>query len=70
MIMNESKEMVQLRHIAAEAIEMLEDIKHKFGLFEAQRFGKIKGKFSNYNQLSRQLSSGLSAIETTDELKQ
>jgi hypothetical protein len=68
--MEESNEMVQLRRIAAEAIEMLEDIKHKFGLFEAQRFGKIKGKFSNYNQLSRQLASQLFTIETTDELKQ
>jgi hypothetical protein len=68
--MEESSEMVQLRRIATEAIEMLEDIKHKFGLFEAQRFGNIKGKFSNYNQLSRQLSSGLSAIDTTDEFKQ
>ena len=68
--MEESSEMMQLRRIAAEAIEMLEDIKHKFGLFEAQRFGKIKGKFSNYNQLSRQLSSALSAIDTTDEFKQ
>ena len=67
--MKESNEMVQLRRIAAEAIEMLEDIKHKFGLFEAQRFGKIKGKFSNYNQLSEQLASRLFTIETTDELK-
>jgi hypothetical protein len=68
--MEESNEMVQLRRIAAEAIEMLEDIKHKFGLFEAQRFGKIKGKFSNYNRLSGQLASRLFTIETSDELKQ
>jgi hypothetical protein len=68
--MKESNEMMQLRRIAAEAIEMLEDIKHKFGLFEAQRFGKIKGKFSHYNKLSDQLSSGLSAIETSNEFKQ
>jgi hypothetical protein len=68
--MEESNEMVQLKRIAAEAIEMLEDIKHKFGLFEAQRFGKIKGKFSNYNKLPEQLSSRLSAIETSDEFKQ
>ncbi|MDB5061965.1 MAG: hypothetical protein JWP67_1808 [Mucilaginibacter sp.] len=68
--MEESNEMVQLRRIAAEAIEMLEDVKHKFGLFEAQRFGKIKGKFANYNKLSNQLSSGLSAIETSDQFKQ
>ena len=67
--MEESREMVQLRRIAAEAVEMLEDVKHKFGLFEAQRFGKIKGKFSDYNNLSKQLSSGFSAIETSDEFK-
>jgi hypothetical protein len=67
--MEESNEMMQLRRIAAEAIEMLEDIKHKFGLFEAQRFGKIKGKFSDYNNLSRQLSSRLSAIDTSDQFK-
>jgi hypothetical protein len=61
--------MVHLRRIDAEAIEMLEDVKHKFGLFEAQRFGKIKGQFSDYNNLSKQLSSGLYAIETSDQFK-
>ena len=65
--MEEATELVQLRRITTEAIELLEDVKHKFGLLEAQRLGKIKGKFANYNNLPDPLSRTLSAIKTADK---
>jgi hypothetical protein len=65
--MEKATELAQLRRIATEAIGLLEDVKHKFGLFEAQRLGKIKGKFANYNNLPDPLSHTLSAIKTSDE---
>jgi len=65
--MDDVKEIAQLRRIALEAIEMLEDVKHKFGLFENQRLGKIKGRLSDYNRLDKPLASSLSKIETSDD---
>jgi hypothetical protein len=52
--MENLKEVEQLRLFMAEAVEMLEDIKQKFGLFEKQRYFKFKSALDDFNKLSNQ----------------
>jgi hypothetical protein len=52
--MENSKEIEHLRLFIAEAVEMLEDIKQKFGLFEKQRYHKFKSALNDFNKLSNQ----------------
>jgi hypothetical protein len=65
--MDEMRQSNQLITLLEEAESILSDVKHKFGLFENQRFGKFKSKLNNPGTLNESLKSGLDNIITSDE---
>jgi hypothetical protein len=60
------KENEQLRDFMNEAMTMLDDHKAKFGMFQMQRYIKLKSDVEKFNRLSAKLRSSLFAITTSD----
>lgn len=48
--MEDLKEIKHLQQLLAEAIEMLDDVRHKFGMFENQKYQKFKAELNDYNK--------------------
>jgi hypothetical protein len=46
-----------------EAMEMLDDMHVKMGMFERQRYGKLKTQFEQHTSLNKELREGLNEIE-------
>ncbi|WP_121244650.1 hypothetical protein [Mucilaginibacter phyllosphaerae] len=40
---------LQLEQLIAQAFELLDDVKHKFGMFEHQRYGKLRSLLAECN---------------------
>jgi hypothetical protein len=53
----------------SEAMEMLEDLKHHMGMFQTQRYGKLKGRVKQYQSLNESLRGGLNNIVTVEDEK-
>jgi hypothetical protein len=64
--MEESEDIAQLKQIAEDAMKMLEGVRRNFGLFQNQRYWKLKAKLDNYNRLSNALKVELSYIKTIE----
>lgn len=60
--MENTQEAQQLRQYLAEAVEMLDDLKPKFALFEKQRYFRFKAALHQYCRVDAALKSSLAEM--------
>ncbi|SDD96641.1 hypothetical protein SAMN05216464_103186 [Mucilaginibacter pineti] len=56
-----------IRHaeeLLREAMELLEDTYHNLGMFERQRYGKLKKQVDQHEALSETMKTALNVIDT------
>ncbi|MDP9077731.1 MAG: hypothetical protein M3O71_09940 [Bacteroidota bacterium] len=51
-----------------EAMEMLDDVQRYMGMFQRQRYGKLKRQFDQHESLGKELQTALNGIDTTQNL--
>jgi hypothetical protein len=52
--------------LLTEAMEMLDDMRSRMGMFENQRYGRLHAKVTHHNRLNMRLHLALSGVDTTD----
>lgn len=62
--MEETPDYKHLKSLLVEAMELLEETKARFGLFEQQQYGKLKKKYEQQQALPSSIRTGLNVIAT------
>jgi hypothetical protein len=57
----------QVNALLDEAVELLDDLKGRFDMFENQRYWRLNKKIEHHYRLSSPLQTALSTIDTTDD---